>query len=464
MARGQGEERRSTAAVQGDPRRRRRVTVEQFGRYRIVRPLATGGMGEVLLAQTAWLDGFSKDVVLKRIRPEYCKDPAFVSMFLDEARLSIQLTHPNVVQVFDFGEYDGQHFLAMEYVRGYDVNMLIQHPRVQHKGMDVAAALFIIAEVCQALDYAHNKSDRSGEPLHIVHRDVTPQNIFISDLGAVKVGDFGIAKARTSLREAQPGELVGNLSYMAPEAVEGKEVDSRTDLFSAGLVLREMLLGVPTYSAANSVELATLVIQALISPASNFRGDVPRAVDDMLDRALTKDPDARIQTARDFYEAIHAVLTAEFPKFNSFAFRTYLEDLARDIPTDSADTSSTPVLGRSSRAMQRPETRTAPVRMSSVEFDWTPELVQAVENFQRAPDVWQIVTIGDVCRQAGEAASAASAYRVASHKFAQAGLLGPALLTSRLMMHSLPDADLHDEIANLPTLVDKSDAEIGSLL
>ncbi len=433
--------------------------LEHFGRYRIIRHLATGGMGEVLLAQTAWLDGFAKDVVLKRVRPEYCKDPNFVSMFLDEARLSIQLDHPNVVQVFDFGEYDGQHFLAMEYVSGSDVNTLIRHPRVVRRGMDVPATLFITSEVCQALDYAHNKTDRAGLPLNIVHRDVTPQNIFVSELGVVKVGDFGIAKARTSVRESQPGELVGNLSYMAPEAVEG-EAEPRSDLFSAGLVLREMLLGVPTYSAQNPIELATLAMQALIAPASNFRGDVPRSVDDLLDKLLSKAPAARFQSARELGETIHDILTAEYPKFNQFAFRGYLEELRRDLSEHDVASAPTPFLLQD---QSRPA-RTAPVRMSAVDFDWTPELVQAVENFRRAPDLWQLVTIGDVCRQAGEATSAASAYRVAGHKFAQAGLLGPALLAARLMIHSLPDADLDREISNFTEVVGQDDAAVNPLL
>lgn len=424
-------------------------------------------MGEVLLAQTAWLDGFAKDVVLKRVRPEYCRDPSFVSMFLDEARLSIQLDHPNVVQVFDFGECDGQHFLAMEYVRGFDVSSLIRHPRVLERGMDIAPALFIAQEVFQALDYAHNKADRNGEPLSIVHRDVTPMNVFVSELGVVKVGDFGIAKARTSVRESKPGELIGNIRYMPPEAVRGDDVDARADLFSAGLVLREMLLGVSTYAAPNPTELAQLAGQALIPSASNFRRDLSAAVDSLLARLLARNPLQRFQTAREAGEAIHHILATEFPEFNSYTFRGYLDDLRDDMPADEQALAPTPVLLSQSKAdavAKIVHEKTAPVRMQSADFDWTPEIVKAVENFQRAPDLWQLVALGDACRQANEMGSALSAYRVAGLKFAQAGLLGPALLTSRLMMHCAGPQDLSGEIAAIPGCVGKDDETIAPRL
>src|SRR5262245_19721950 len=200
-------------------------------------------MGEIFLARSASVDGFEKDLVIKRILPTRTADEQFVSMFLDEARVTMSLSHPNLVQVFDFGQTDGRYYLAMEHVYGCDLKTLLKLPRIAGNGFPTGLALYIARSVAKALDYAHKKRGRSGEPLHLVHRDVSPDNILVGLEGGVKITDFGIAKARGQITRLQANTIIGKIHYMAPEVASGEPADPRSDIFSCGAVLWEMLAG-----------------------------------------------------------------------------------------------------------------------------------------------------------------------------------------------------------------------------
>ena len=207
------------------------VLPEQFGKYALLGHLATGGMAEVWLARQLGLQGFEKIVVIKRARPEL-SDAETTQFFLDEARLVATLEHPNIAQVYEIGVVNGSYFFVMEYVDGADLRRLIESSLARFQKVALGDALYIISHICTALHYAHEKRDLEGRPLHLVHRDVSPSNVLISHDGAIKVCDFGIAKASNRRSEdTQSGVLKGKFSYMSPEQCQSKPVDRRSDVF-----------------------------------------------------------------------------------------------------------------------------------------------------------------------------------------------------------------------------------------
>ncbi|HET6343504.1 MAG TPA: serine/threonine-protein kinase, partial [Myxococcota bacterium] len=227
-----------------------------FGRYQLLKRIGLGGMAEVFAARSHTLDGFEKDLVIKCMREDLTDDQEFVSMFIDEARISSSLSHPNIVQVFDFGQVGAVYYLAMEYVHGCDLQRVLQLPDVQARGLDAPLALLIMGETLKGLEYAHAKTGRDGQPLGVIHRDISPQNIMVSADGTVKLTDFGIAKVRGRAKETQPRLLVGKLAYMAPEqAHAGAVLDKRADIFACGVVLWEMLAGRPLYVGTTDILL-----------------------------------------------------------------------------------------------------------------------------------------------------------------------------------------------------------------
>src|SRR5688572_5783532 len=207
----------------------------RFGKYTLLERIAVGGMAEIFLARQAGLEGFEKTIVIKRIRPHLSNQTSFVKMFLNEAKLAAQLSHPNIVQIYDLGKIGESYFIAMEYIFGRDMRRII--PKADGMGIPfpMVYALKIASSACEGLYHAHQKHDLYGNPLNIVHRDVTPENIMVSFDGTVKVLDFGIAKAANSV-ESGPGEIKGKLSYMSPEQCQGLVLDQRSDLFSLGTV------------------------------------------------------------------------------------------------------------------------------------------------------------------------------------------------------------------------------------
>jgi eukaryotic-like serine/threonine-protein kinase len=213
-----------------------------FGQYELIERLAAGGMAELFKARVVGSHGFVKPIVIKRILPHLAADPQFVDMFIDEAKITARLSHPKIVQVMALGTENDQPFIAMEYVEGMDVLQLLRQTKALGEGVPVELAVHICHEVLDALDYAHQATGAAGAPLGIVHRDISPGNVLVSRRGDVKLADFGIARAVERQQHTATGTLKGKYGYMSPEQIVGADLDGRSDLFSVGIVLAELLM------------------------------------------------------------------------------------------------------------------------------------------------------------------------------------------------------------------------------
>jgi len=274
--------------------------VSQIGKYELVRKIAIGGMAEVFLAKAAGPMGFEKILVVKRILPHLADDPKFVEMFLTEAKLAAQLNHPNVVQIFDFGEAEGAHFLAMEYVDGPNLRALVRRAQELGKPLDPPVAVKIVSLACEGLAYAHEFQDPlTGQPLGLIHRDVSPDNILVSKTGAVKVVDFGIAKAANKSQQTRTGVLKGKLSYMPPEQLRLQPMDLRVDVFALGMVLYELLTGARPFDAVDEIAIMQAIIHEPFIPVTARRPDIPQALREAVDKAIEKDAAKRYRSSRE---------------------------------------------------------------------------------------------------------------------------------------------------------------------
>ena len=301
-----------------------------LGRYALKRRLAAGGMGEVYLGEVQGAANFTKLVAIKRILPHLAANEAFVAKFIDEANIMVQLHHGNIVPVLELDDQAGELFIVMEYLPGRDLKAVLNRLRAQRKSFPMDLALWITAEICDALDYAHRRTGADGHPLQIVHRDVSPSNVMLGAAGEVKLLDFGIARARGGLHQSVSGTLQGKFSYMSPEQAEGMHIDARSDIFASGLVLYEMLTGVRPLEGESETETLRRVRQARIPPPSHHRPELAPEVDALVMRALAPAPEARFATAaamrRDittFLTAMHS--TADAAALNRFLAETFPE-------------------------------------------------------------------------------------------------------------------------------------------
>jgi serine/threonine protein kinase len=281
-----------------------------LGPYELGERLGLGGMAEVFVAYRAGPHGFAKKVALKRILPELAQDARFVAMFCDEARISAPLCHPNIVQVIDFGESQGELFMAMEFVEGVSLAKLLRYVAGRRERFPLGAALFIAQEVLAGLAFAHDACDENGNPLSIVHRDVSPGNVLIGRAGDVKLADFGIVRSAYVDRRTYPGELKGKVGYMSPEQVMGVEVDPRSDLFTVGIILSEMLIARPLFSGQNEFDILTKIYEADLSALDKYGADLTPLVRDVLRQALAKSPADRFAHAAEFGAALRRVAQA----------------------------------------------------------------------------------------------------------------------------------------------------------
>ena len=272
---------------------------ESQQRYRVLQKLEAGGMAEVFRAESEGLQGFKKQVAIKRVLPDLGKKKKFISMFLDEARLSAQLSHSNCVQVFDIGAGDGAYFIVMEFVDGANLKAIAESMRKQGREFPVQAAAFIATEICKGLSYAHEMRDESGVPLQIVHRDMSPPNVLITKHGEIKIVDFGLAKASSQLEKSEPGIIKGKFSYLSPEAAMGQEVDHRTDIFAVGIILWELLTQQRLFMGETDYQTVKRVQDAQIPSVSQINPRVPRELERIVNRTLAKDMHARYQSARE---------------------------------------------------------------------------------------------------------------------------------------------------------------------
>lgn len=281
---------------------------QQQQRYRVIERIAAGGMAEVFRAESAGLEGFKKKVAIKRVLPHLSEKREFISMFLDEARLSAHLGHSNCVQVFDIGKGDNAYFIVMEFVDGSDLKGVVDYQRQTQTLFPVEEACLICVRICEGLAYAHELRDEEGEPLHIVHRDMSPPNVLLTRHGEVKIVDFGLAKANSQLEQSQPGIIKGKFGYLSPEAAQGKDVDARTDIFAVGIILWELLSGRRLFQGKSDLETVRQVQRAEVPDIRQFNPAVTEAVFQVIAKGLAGDPNDRYQTARDFGNALNDVL------------------------------------------------------------------------------------------------------------------------------------------------------------
>jgi len=267
-------------------------------RYRVIEKLESGGMAEVFRAESEGLQGFRKQVAIKRVLPHLSSKKKFISMFLDEARLSAQLSHSNCVQVFDIGVGDNAYFIVMEFVDGANLKAVIEHLKKTGRDFPVEAAVYISLELCKGLSYAHELTDTNGEPLHIVHRDMSPPNVLITKHGEIKIVDFGLAKANSQLEKSEPGIIKGKFSYLSPEAAMGQDVDARTDVFAVGIILWELLASQRLFLGDTDFQTVKKVQAAQVPSISTINKKVPLELERIINRALARDPTQRYTTAR----------------------------------------------------------------------------------------------------------------------------------------------------------------------
>ena len=279
----------------------------RLGSYEIVRKLARGGMAELFLARTVGPEGFAKLVVLKKILPHYAENPKFVRLFLDEAKLVAQMEHPHIAHVYDMGKSGGDYFFTMEYVHGQDIRAVWRRMARVQKPFPVAHAVQIARNIAAALHYAHERTRDDGTLLDIVHRDVSPSNVLISYDGAVKLVDFGVAKAATSTVKTRTGALKGKISYMSPEQAKGAAIDRRSDIFSLGIMLWELVTGRRLYKAENDLATIQMIINAKPQPPSQLRSDCPPKLDAIILRALDGNVAGRYQTAEQMQVDLEAL-------------------------------------------------------------------------------------------------------------------------------------------------------------
>src|SRR4051812_45557952 len=249
----------------------------EYGKYQLLRKIGAGGMGQVYLARTAGSQGFEKLVVIKRILPHLVEDEEFLAMFFDEAKIAARLNHPNLVQIFDLGEANHSHYLAMEYVPGDDLRRVDVTSRKAQKPIPVGLVCRIIADAAAGLDYAHKAKDTQGKPLGLIHRDVSPQNILVGFDGAVKLIDFGVAKAAGRMQHTASGILKGKYPYMSPEQADGQEMDGRSDQFALGIVCWELLTRQRLFKGESDMHTLRLVKDCLVPKPSSLNPEIPPA-------------------------------------------------------------------------------------------------------------------------------------------------------------------------------------------
>ncbi len=276
----------------------------KFGKYLLLEKLNTGGMAEVYRAKAFGVAGFEKNFAIKKILPHLSEDPEFIAMFIDEAKIAAKLHHANICQVVEFGRVGRGYFLAMEYIAGADLRRISKKFREQRRLLPPPFSIYAIGCILDALDYAHRKTDVTGQPLNIVHRDVSPQNVIVSFDGEIKLIDFGIAKATHRMAKTQAGQIKGKFGYLSPEQIMGRPLDGRSDIFAAAVLLWELLAGRDLFTGETDLEVLRAIIRLQIPSLSKMNPAIPRELEDILAQALQRDPEDRYPTAADFLDAL----------------------------------------------------------------------------------------------------------------------------------------------------------------
>jgi serine/threonine protein kinase len=313
-----------------------------FGKYYLLERINVGGMAEVFKAKTVGVEGFERIVALKRILPSIAEDEEFITMFIDEAKIAVQLQHANIAQIFDLGKVEDSYFIALEYVNGRDLRGIFDDLRKRAQVMPVQQVCYLIMQLCEGLDYAHNKRDVQGRDLNLVHRDVSPQNVLIGYDGEVKLIDFGIAKAAGKASKTQAGILKGKFGYMSPEQVRGLPIDRRSDIFALGIVLYEMLTGERLFIGETDFSTLEKVRNVEIVPPSSFNSGIPEKLERIVLKALEKNVEDRYQNAIDLHDDLqlfmHSVGQFSSRKdLSAWMKRTFAEEMPAEASAADLD-------------------------------------------------------------------------------------------------------------------------------
>jgi TonB family protein len=300
----------------------------KFGQYVLIEKIATGGMAEVWKARMRGVEGFQKTVAIKKILPHLSDNQDFIEMFVDEAKLAAQLNHNNIIHIYDLGKIQASYYIAMEYIDGFDLKAILRRGQERDHPMSVELALFIASKLASALDYAHRKKDFEEKEMGLVHRDVSPQNVLVSQEGDIKLCDFGIAKAASKASHTQAGALKGKLQYMSPEQAWGRHIDRRSDIFALATVLFEMLTNRKLFTGDNELSILEQVREARVQPPSLHNDEVTPEIDKIVIKALQKDPTNRYQTAGEMARDLDAVLYSFRPTPTSADLAIYMHRLS----------------------------------------------------------------------------------------------------------------------------------------
>ncbi len=317
--------------MESEPARSCKRLMARFGKYELLERIGIGGMAEVFKAKIYGAEGFERLIAIKRILPNLIEDDDFVNMFVDEAKIAVRLSHPNIVGIDDLGKAEGTLFIAMEFVQGKDLRAIYDVESARGTITPIGISCHIVMKMCEALHHAHFATGPRGEPLQVIHRDVSPQNVLLSFDGEVKVADFGLAKARGRIVQTQAGVVKGKLAYMSPEQLRGEEIDHRVDVFGLGIVLYELLTGVRLFLGPSDMETLRRVYEAQVPPMQHVNPQIHPDLEAITRKALAKDRDERYRTALDLFEDLQAFVYGSGCYAGTSALRRYVHEAFPDI-------------------------------------------------------------------------------------------------------------------------------------
>lgn len=304
------------------------MNYEVFGKYVLLEKLAMGGMAEVWLARSIGSSGVGKFVAVKRILPQFSEQPEFIEMFREEANIAINLQHANIVTINEFGEEKVQFYIVMDLVNGRNLKQILNKVKTSNVALSIEHIVYICKEIAAGLDYAHRCIDpKTAKPLNIIHRDMSPHNVMISFEGEVKVVDFGIAKAETQVEATRAGTLKGKFGYMSPEQADAQQVDQRTDIFSLGIIMWELLANDRLFVGKNEIEILRKIKDCNIQPLRKLNATVPPELEKIVAKSLAKDRNLRYRNADDFHRDLHKFLNVKYPDFSKADFAKFLKNL-----------------------------------------------------------------------------------------------------------------------------------------
>ena len=297
-----------------------------FGKYYLLERVNVGGMAEIFKAKAFGVEGFERLLAVKKILANIAEDESFIKMFIDEAKIAGQLNHPNIAQIFDLGKADGSFFIALEYISGKDLKTIFERSRRIGEKVSIPRICYVMMKVCEGLGHAHTKKDAQGHDLNIVHRDVSPQNVLLSYEGECKIIDFGIAKAQGKTSQTQVGTIKGKFSYMSPEQVRGLHVDRRSDIFSLGIVLYEMLTLERLFLGENDFDTLEKIRKVEMSPPSLYNPHIPSELENIVLKALAKSPEERFQSSSEFADALEQFMRHHGYYYNHKDLAVYMKE------------------------------------------------------------------------------------------------------------------------------------------